>query len=150
MLRLYRPKQTTLHPKPMLSHPLCFSFIFMSSLWYGSLENDLNGKTYKALVGETCKYMSDGGCMLYTYRLLQFKQDSVWITYHVEANCTPKNKEYLYTRNNSQSPKKFKWETTNDSLTIEGFDEYGNFQIQGTSLFGIEKITEKRIEFKKE
>ena len=67
------------------------------------------GKTYKALVNETCKSMTDGGCMIYTYQVLKFEQDSVKVSYQAIASCSPKEMEDNYKEMYKNQIKKYKW-----------------------------------------
>ena len=39
------------------------------------------GKIYKAQISASCKLMNDGGCIIYTYRVLTFSKDSVLVSY---------------------------------------------------------------------
>lgn len=106
-----------------------------------------NGKTYKALVGETCKDMTDGGCMIYNYEVLNFGHDSVTLTYQAIAYCWPKELENNYNEMYKFLFKKYKWMVQNDTLTIEGFDTYGKFLFQDSVLIGKDKLKSKNIEF---
>ena len=46
---------------------------FVPSMLGITTQNDPTGKNFKALVGQSCREMTDGGCMIYTYRILNFK-----------------------------------------------------------------------------
>ncbi|MFN8166119.1 MAG: hypothetical protein U0X76_08120 [Bacteroidia bacterium] len=108
----------------------------------------LIGKLFKGLVNEACKEMKDGGCMIYTYRLLEFKEDSVIISRQTMASCTPKERERNYNRLTDASPETFHWKIVNDEILIEGFDEYGQLKLEGTELKGVDKNTQRVIVFK--
>ena len=108
----------------------------------------LIGKLFKGLVNEACKEMNDGGCMIYTYRLLEFKEDSVIISRQTMASCTPKERERNYNRLTDASPETFHWKIVNDEILIEGFDEYGQLKLEGTELKGVDKNTQRVIVFK--
>ena len=105
------------------------------------------GKTYKALVGETCKSMAGGGCMIYTYQVLNFEQDSVKVSYQGIASCSPKERENNYKELYKNQFKKYKWSVQNDSLTIEGFETYGKFLFRDSVLSGKDKFKNQNIEF---
>lgn len=105
------------------------------------------GKTYSALVNQTCKYMTDGGCMIYIYQVLDFEQDSVKVTYQAIAYCSPKERENNYNEMYKFSFKKYKWTVQNDSLIIEGFDTYGKFLFRDSVLIGKDKFKNQNIEF---
>jgi hypothetical protein len=105
------------------------------------------GKTYKALVNETCKSMTDGGCMIYTYQVLKFEQDSVKVSYQAIASCSPKEMEDNYKEMYKNQIKKYKWTVQNDTLTVEGFDTYGKFLFQDSVLIGRDKFKNQNIEF---
>lgn len=105
------------------------------------------GKTYTALVNETCKSMTGGGCMIYTYQVLNFEQDSVKVTYQAIASCSPKERENNYKDMYKNQIKKYKWSVQNDSLTIEGFDTYGKFLFRDSVLIGKDKFKNQSIEF---
>ncbi|HEX8015617.1 MAG TPA: hypothetical protein VF465_10325 [Flavobacterium sp.] len=49
---------------------IIFSF-FLFINGYGQMK--FANKTYVVEMGATCKDMTDGGCMIYTYRILEFK-----------------------------------------------------------------------------
>jgi hypothetical protein len=91
-------------------------------------------KLYKALVGTTCKDMIDGGCMLYSYRLLDFSKDSVRVTYDVTATCTSKEREKGYKHIYDNLNKTYKWHLSDQFIVIEGFDEYGTFRLLDSTL----------------
>ena len=105
------------------------------------------GKTYKALVGETCKSMTDGGCMIYTYQVLKFEHDSVKVSYQAVASCSPKEREKNYNEMYKFSFKKYKWTVQNNSLTIEGYDHYGKFLFQDSVLIAKDTLKNKNVEF---
>jgi hypothetical protein len=105
------------------------------------------GRTYKALVGETCKEMTDGGCMIYTYQVLNFGHDSVTVSYQAIPSCSPKEREENYKEMYKNQIKKYKWTVQNDTLAIEGFDIYGKFFFQDSVLIGRDKYKNQNIEF---
>jgi hypothetical protein len=123
---------------------LAFLIQFLNS---GDMRHDPIGKTYKALINETCKEMSDGGCMIYTYQILNFSQDSVAVSYQVIASCSPKERESSYNRMYNNSIKNYKWSANNDSITIEGLNDYGKLQFQNSILIGEDKFKKRNIEF---
>lgn len=123
---------------------------FVQSMLGVKIKNDLTGKCYKALVGESCREMTNGGCMIYTYRILNFKTDSVVVSYQVTAFCLPKEKENNYAHLNVNSTKTYKWTVNSDTITICGLDDYGKLTIQNSTLFGEDKWTKRKIEFSEE
>lgn len=106
------------------------------------------GKKYKALLSEACKLMTDGGCMIYTYRVLKFSQDSVTVSYEVDAKCTPQEREKNYNNQLKNAVKNYKWGTRNNLLLIEGFDEYGELIFQNATITGFDKSSCRSIEFR--
>jgi len=124
--------------------------IFLLSIIGINVQNDLTGKNFKALVGETCKYMTDGGCMIYTYRFLNFKKDSVVVSYEVIASCTPKERESNYNHMYDNLTKTYKWSANSNTITIIGLDEYGKLTLQNSKLIGEDKLTKRYIEFNEE
>lgn len=124
--------------------------IFILSMLGFKVQNDLAGKNFKALVGETCKEMTDGGCMIYTYRLLNFKTDSVVVSYQVIAYCSPKEIENNYAHLYENLTKTYEWTTSNDTITINGLDDYGTLTLQNSNLIGEDKSTKRKVEFSEE
>ena len=98
------------------------------------------GKTYSAKIGETCKVMTDGGCMIYTYQILNFKKDSVVVSYRVIADCTSKEKEKGYENMYNELTKTYKWTLKDKMIHIAGLDDYGTLTIQDLKLIGKSKI----------
>lgn len=123
---------------------------FVQSMLGVKIKNDLTGKCYKALVGESCREMTNGGCMIYTYRILNFKTDSVVVSYRVTAYCLPKEKENNYAHSNDNLTKTYKWTASTDTITIHGLDDYGKLTLQNSNLFGEDKWTKRKIEFSEE
>ncbi len=121
-------------------------------------QNLLVGKTYTALVNESCHKMTGGGCMVYTYRKLQFEKDSVIVSYKIKASCVPKEREKMF----EEPPRKpqiekYGWSIQEGKVHIQGFDEYGVLFFRGENLFGQTKNLEhiglgrpKKVEFKEE
>ena len=123
---------------------------FVQSMLGVNIKNDLIGKSYKALVGESCKEMTNGGCMIYTYRILNFKTDSVVVSYQVMAYCSPKEIENNYAHLYDNLTKTYKWTVSNDTITINGLDDYGKLTLQNSNLIGVDKSTKRKIEFSEE
>ncbi len=95
-------------------------------------QTTLIGKRYIAQVGETCK---DGIGMLYTYRILDFKKDSVVIYYKVIAEVIPERKamyEHMY--DNLKKP--YKWKVKKGILIIDNCKEFNKMTIQKSTLIG--------------
>jgi hypothetical protein len=106
------------------------------------VKNDPTGKNYKAIIGETCKDMTDGGCMIYTYQNLNFSKDSVVVSYQVIANCSPKERESNYNHMYDNQTKTYKWNMIDKTIKIEGFDSFSKLTFQDSKL-----ISENKVEF---
>lgn len=115
-----------------------------------NVENDPTGKNFKALVNESCKEMTDGGCMMYTYRILHFKTDSVTVAYQVIAHCSPKERENNYSNIYDNFTKTYSWSVSKDTLTINGLDDYGKLIFRNSKIIGSDKFTKRNIEFSEE
>jgi hypothetical protein len=128
-----------------------FTLIFLT-FWLISCngQTKLAGKTYVAEIGATCKDMTDGGCMIFTYRILEFKQDSVTISYRVKASCTPKERENGYEHMYDNLTKIYKWKINKDILIIENCKEFGKLKIQKSKLIGQDDDWMTAIEFIKQ
>jgi hypothetical protein len=109
------------------------------------------GKTYEAEVGASCKIYAKGSCMIYEYDALTFKKDTVMVSNRQAANCTDKEKEGRYKRSGEQS-KSYKWTISNDTLTIENFNDYGKLVVKENQLIGAnhykKELVFKEIELK--
>ncbi len=123
---------------------------FVQSMLGINVQNDLTGKSYKALVGESCKEMTNGGCMIYTYRILNFQTDSVIVSYQVMAYCSQKELENNYAHLYDNLTETYKWTASNDTITINGLDDYGKLTLQNSNLIGEDKSTKRKIEFSEE
>ncbi|MES2592819.1 MAG: hypothetical protein V4608_13125 [Bacteroidota bacterium] len=106
----------------------------------GKTQNDIIGKTFKAKEGATCKEFNDGGCMIYTYLLLNFNKDSVVVSYKVVANCSPKEREYGYTHMYDRLTKTYKWTMSNNIVDIEGFIEHGKLTLTDSKLISKKNV----------
>ena len=129
---------------------LSIILVFTLSMFGLKVQNNLTGKIYKALIGESCGKMINGGCMIYSYRILNFKTDSVVVSYQVIANCSPKEIENNYNHMYDNLTKTYKWTACNDTITINGLDEYGKLILKNSNLIGEDKSTKRKIEFKEE
>ena len=94
----------------------------------------LEDKQYESLTQASCAKMVNGGCMKYTYCILNFKENSVSISYEFEANCSPKNKSIK--RHKTKEFKTYNYYIINDEIVIKGFNDYGNLQIKDSKLIG--------------
>lgn len=95
-------------------------------------QTKLTGKTYVAEVGATCK---DGVGMIWTYRILDFKKDSVVVSYRVKENIIPERKgmyEHMY----DNLKKTYKWKNNNKIVSIENCKEFSKLTIQKSKLIG--------------
>lgn len=127
--------------------------VLFSLLINGAIaQSSLDGKTFVCLLSESCKKMIDGGCMINTYRVLEFGTDSVLITYRVKAYCSPESVGANYEDMYDQLMQKHSWSLTNGTIQINGFDEYGMFGFYDTSLTGNKEINGELLTwvFKKE
>jgi len=120
---------------------------FVPSMLGITIQNDPTGKNFKALVGQSCREMTDGGCMIYTYRILNFRSDSVKVSYQVVAYCSPEEREINYTNAYDHLIKIYKWSVCKDSLCIHGLDDYGTLIFQNSTLIGEDKSTKRKIVF---
>ena len=78
---------------------IIFIFFFNAS---SNGQSQLTGRMYKAEISASCKEMSDGGCMIYSYCILEFKKNIVTVSYSTKAYCSPEEKEGNYNRNHSE------------------------------------------------
>ena len=122
-----------------------------------SAQDNILGKTYKAQIGESCRKTTEGGCMVYTFRVLEFEKDSVIITYKVKASCEPKERENGLEKMYDRLIEKYKWSITDRIINIQGFNEYGKLSIEAEKLIGHTKSLQhiglggpKRLEFVEE
>lgn len=124
--------------------------LFVPSIMGVNVQNDLTGKSFKALIVESCKEMTEGGCMIYTYRILNFKTDSVVVSFQIIANCWPKVIENNYTHMYDNFIKTYKWSASGDTITINGLDDYGKLTLKNSKLIGEDKLTRRHITFNEE
>lgn len=110
-------------------------------------QTKLAGKTFVAEVGATCKDMTDGGCMILTYRILEFKQDSVTISYRVKASCTPKERENGYEQMSDNLKKTYRWKIRKNILVIENCSEISQLTVQKSKIIGRDNEQMKNIIF---
>lgn len=93
-------------------------------------QTTLIGKRYITEAGETCK---DGIGMLYTYRILDFKKDSVVIYYKVIADVISERKS-MYEHMYDNLKKTYKWKVKKDVLIIDQCKEFSKMTIQKSTL----------------
>lgn len=105
-------------------------------------QSKIIGKTYKTIIGMTCKDFNNGGCMIYRYCVLFFEKDSVTINYKVVPNCSPKWRDSLYTKQNHLF-QKYSWRIHKNKIIINNFDEYGKLQIKGRKLIGKQEFEQQ-------
>jgi hypothetical protein len=123
---------------------------FVPSLLSITNQNNPAGKNFKALLGQSCRALTDGGCMIYTYRILNFRSDSVEVSYQVMAYCSPYERQNNYNHTNDHLIKTYKWSVCKDSLSIHGLDDYGTLIFQNSTLIGEDKSTKRKIVFSEE
>ncbi len=126
------------------------TFLMFNVIDLSAQHHQIEGKSYKALIGETCKEMTGGGCMIYKYQILNFSQDSVVVSYQVIANCLPKERENSYNHMYDDLTKKYKWSSNNNTITIENFDAYGKLTLQNSKLSREDNLAKRHIEFNEE
>jgi hypothetical protein len=114
------------------------------------LPPDPTGKTYKALISESCKQMADGGCMIYEYRTLSFREDSVVVSYRVTASCSVKEREKNYDRPYDNLTRIRKWTITNNIIAIEGVSDWSRLVMQDSVLIGEDTAARKTVIFSEE
>jgi len=135
----------------MLNKLILFSLsiVIMQSSEAGNPAS-IAGKTYSAEISASCKAMSDGMCMLYTYCILDFKKDSVNMYYITKASCTNKSKEAGYANNTKEKLVSYKWKMNENTLIIEGFEAFAPFTLKGNRLTGTKEVNHKKeeLEFK--
>lgn len=118
---------------------ILLSFMFISC--NGQVE--LNGKTYVAKIGETCK---DGIGMIYTSRILKFDKSTVTSSYKVIASVSPERK-YGYEHMYDSLTKTYKWRIDKGNLIIENGKELEKMKILNTKLIGYDNNWNRQIEF---
>ncbi|MDH4471537.1 MAG: hypothetical protein QE487_02960 [Fluviicola sp.] len=126
------------------------SLFFLMSFSTTAQELDLKGKTFSAKEGETCKMMSDGGCSIHYYRLLQFVGDTVLVSRKIEALCSPEFLAERYETRDDQTTQKHKWMFVNGTICIEGFTEFElipNHSNQLTAVGNMNGTKEERLFF---
>ncbi len=121
--------------------------MFMSFSNASKEKPELIGKSFKALVGETCKDMIGGGCMIYTYERLTFHQDSVTISYEVDAKCFPEEREKNYSNLHTYLSKNYNWSSKNDTIRIYGHSDFKELIIRDSLLFGFDKTQNRNLIF---
>jgi hypothetical protein len=97
---------------------------------------NLEGKKFKSLEFIVCNKMVNGGCDIYTYQILKFTRDSVYISKEIDAKCEPVEYEIRYKDYKDEKLKKLKWSLKNQHVAIEGF---GTLKIENSKLIGIDK-----------
>ena len=106
------------------------------------------GKTYTALVRESCDYTTTGAYMDYTYCRLAFDADSVAVTEFSRSS----EDDFKPEADRVYEETKYPWSMTGGRITIHGFDRYGTLEIRGGALIGKEEWGDgqsKEIEFRK-
>lgn len=142
ILNDFKTLQSYSNPMKHLFPKLIALFAFLTCFSIASnAQNKVIGKTYTAKYSEICKDRTDGGCMIYTWRVLAFEKDSVVVSYRTEAHCTPKEIEQNYEHMYDELVKSYKWTAKNNTITIQEFNEYGDFTFQNNKLTGKQKST---------
>ena len=84
------------------------------------------GKTYIAIVRQSCKRTTTGAYMINTYCELKFAKDSVNISVYSD-------------RFEDNTGTNYKWIIENNQVKIQEFDTYGVLNKQGLNLIGREE-----------
>ncbi len=128
---------------------LVFSFLLVLTSFSNTIRknSELAGKSFKALVGQTCREMIDGGCMIYTYERLTFHEDSVRISYEVQAYCSPEEREKNYTNLYSDRTMTFNWHLKNDTVELLGNTNFKELIFQDSLLYGFDNSTNRHVVF---
>jgi len=111
-------------------------FFLMTDYNNANAQPDPTGKTYTGRVSEVCKKMAGGGCVIYTFCVLQFEKESVDIYYYMKAFCTPKEREKKYDESFIKDKKTYSWTLKAGKIIISGFDDYGAFEQKKDKLVG--------------
>jgi len=98
-----------------------------------------DGKVYKAELSATCKTFADGGCMTYSYGIVQFEKDTVHISKKRITECTPRERESQLGNSEEQFSISYSWAISNDTITIDGFNDYGQLILVNNQLIGVSK-----------
>jgi hypothetical protein len=117
-----------------------FSFIICNG------QTKLSGKTYVAEVGATCKY---GVGMIWTYQILEFKKDSVTVSYRVNASVASDRKE-MYEHMYDHLKKTYKWKRSKNKLIIENYPEISKLTVQKSKIIGRDNIRMENMIFTEE
>lgn len=122
--------------------------LLLVSFWQPTrVDKDPTNKKFKGLESASCRELTNGGCMVYTYRILDFRADSVVISYEVIPNCTPSELDKNYANLYKDLTSTYAWSLHNDTVTIEGFENYGRLFLYQSTLYGTNQATQKSIEF---
>jgi hypothetical protein len=74
------------------------------------------------------------------------KNGVLTVSYQLLANCSPSEAAHNYTHVHDQLTPKHKWFACNDTITIEGLDDYGTLIWQESKMIGTDKLTKRHIE----
>ncbi|MDN3693892.1 hypothetical protein QWZ06_17175 [Chryseobacterium tructae] len=117
-------------------------FLFIN----GNRQTKLEGKTYVAEIGATCK---DGIGMIYTSRILKFDKNTVTSSYKVVASVS-KERKNTYEQMYDNLTKVYKWKIEKNVLIFENCKEFGTLKIQNSKIIGYDNDWMKAIEFKEQ
>lgn len=102
-------------------------------------KQELINNSYEAIIRESCSRGIDEMYMTYTYCKLSFAKDSVDIvTYSVSTGNMAEEDHFV------EKIGTFDWKIENNRVCINGFDNYGMLEIQGSKLIGKEEYGEGR------
>jgi hypothetical protein len=93
-------------------------------------QQNYEGKYYVAQISASCKEVTNGGCMIYSYCILKFDKDSVEATYPIIAHCTPSEIEQRYNSKNTNISRKYKWKVDAENLSIIDFDDFKKYSFK--------------------
>jgi hypothetical protein len=95
------------------------------------LPDSIIGKTFSALISQSCARTLNGGVMSYKYCDLSFAKDSVTVTFRWE-----RTKIGSLPEKDSSDSQTYKWKTENEKIIIENFTDYAYFVRQDGNLVG--------------
>ncbi len=122
-----------------------FIFFFLLSVNVLNAQESLMGKSYTALLSTSCKEFVDGGCTIRSYCTLSFDKKVVHVSYSVEANCTPIQREKLYEDNLQNPNRTVPYSLHNKTINISAFSDFSSFRFVDNAV-----IVKKEIEGKSE
>ena len=106
-------------------------FLLLSIKTFG--QETLIGKTFQALIGESCEKIIGGGCWVSEYCQVSFEKDSVAISYFTKASCSPKEASYEQI---FHQRKKYIWREEQIYIIPKNETDYGSIIIDVNKITG--------------